>query len=324
MDELVRQALRDGRLTVAGGGPAALYTPWAAGFEKQYPGITVQVRGAFSSQLVADIDRQLESGAPAVDVAILQTLQDFGRWKAAGALLKTDNPAMEQLAPDWRDDDGRYLPIGVFALGYGYDPRQVAARQVPSSAARFTDPRWRGRVISTYPHQDDVTLYLYSVLAERHGWSFIDQLLASSPQFVNGHLGVAQGLAAGTAALSFDHIISLGAADRRAGRLAFTVPADDPMPVWPQNAAIFDGSPSPAAAKLFLRWLLEPEQQNAIAQGGAWSPRLDIAPPPGLAPLAELNVANGFRAFITRTADAQDYRDRFAALIGPVTGPEYR
>ena len=69
MDELVREALQEGRLTVAGGGPAALYTPWAAGFEKQYPGITVQVRGAFSNQLVADIDRQLESGAPAVNVA---------------------------------------------------------------------------------------------------------------------------------------------------------------------------------------------------------------------------------------------------------------
>jgi hypothetical protein len=35
MDELVREALQEGRLTVAGGGPAALYTPWAAGFEKR-------------------------------------------------------------------------------------------------------------------------------------------------------------------------------------------------------------------------------------------------------------------------------------------------
>ena len=85
------------------------------------------------------------------------------------------------------------------------------------------------------------------------------------------------------------------------------------MPVWPQNAAILAGSRSPAAAKLFLGWLLEPDQQNAIAQGGAWSPRLDIAPPPGLAPLAELNIANGFLAFITRTADAQAYP-------GPVRG----
>ena len=95
MDDLVWQALQEGRLTVAGGGPAALYTPWAAGFEKQYPGMTVQVRGAFSNQLVADIDRQLQGGAPAVDVAILQTPQDFARWKAAGALLKTDIPAAD-------------------------------------------------------------------------------------------------------------------------------------------------------------------------------------------------------------------------------------
>jgi Bacterial extracellular solute-binding protein len=219
----------------------------------------------------------------------------------------------------------RALPAGRrVRAGLRLRPAPGRRRQVPRSAAGFTGPRWRGRVISTYPHQDDVTLYLYSVLADRHGWPFIDQLLASSPQFVNGHLGVAQGLAAGTAALSFDHIISLGAADRRAGRLAVTIPADDPMPVWPQNAAILDRSPSPAAARLFLRWLLEPDQQNAFAQGGGWSPRLDIAPPPGLPPLADLNIANRYPAFITRTALAQAYRDRFAALIGPVTGPEYR
>jgi ABC-type Fe3+ transport system substrate-binding protein len=62
--------------------------------------------------------------------------------------------------------------------------------------------------------------------------------------------------------------------------LAFKTPAEDPMPVWLQSAAILAGSPSPAAAELFLRWLLEPDQQNAITQGGAGSPRLDIAPPP--------------------------------------------
>jgi ABC-type Fe3+ transport system substrate-binding protein len=146
----------------------------------------------------------------------------------------------------------------------------------------------------------------------------VDELVREALR--EGRLTVAGGLAAGTAALSSGHIISLGAADRRAARLAVTIPADDPMPAWPQNAAIPDGSPSPAAARLFLRWLLEPDQQNAIAQGGAWSPRPDIAPPP----LAELNVANGFPAFITRTADAQSYRDRLAALTGPVTGPEYR
>jgi hypothetical protein len=42
-----------------------------------------------------------------------------------------------------------------------------------------------------------------------------------------------------------------------------------------------------------------------------------------VAPLDELNVADGFLAFITGDA-AKAYRDRFATLIGPVTGPDVR
>jgi hypothetical protein len=68
---------------------------------------------------------------------MLSDIQIGAGWTSDSAVFR----AMEQLAPDWRDDDGRYLPIGVFGLGYGYDPRQVAAGQVPRSAAGFTDPR---------------------------------------------------------------------------------------------------------------------------------------------------------------------------------------
>jgi hypothetical protein len=76
-------------------------------------------------------------------VAILQTLQDFEQWKAAGALRKTDIPAAERLAPSRRDDDGRSMPIAVYGLSYAYDPRQVAIGQVSRSATGLADPRWR-------------------------------------------------------------------------------------------------------------------------------------------------------------------------------------
>ena len=167
MDELVREALREGRLTVAGGGPAALYTPWAAGFEKQYPGITAQVRGAFSNQLAAGINRQLDSGAPAVDVAILQTLQDFARWKAAGALLKTDIPAAGLLAPDWRDDDGRYLPIGVYGLGYGYDPARSPPGRSPGRPPG--SPTRGGAAASSPPTRTKTTSRCISTACWRNG-----------------------------------------------------------------------------------------------------------------------------------------------------------
>jgi len=67
-DRLLCQALSEGKLTIAGGGPAEAYRPWAAGFEKQYPGITVQVQGDFSKALVAEIDRQQGTGHPDIDV----------------------------------------------------------------------------------------------------------------------------------------------------------------------------------------------------------------------------------------------------------------
>jgi hypothetical protein len=54
---------------------------------------------------------------------------------------------------------------------------------------------------------------------------------------------------------------------------------------------------------------------------GGWSARLNIAPPQGVTPLDELNVADGFLAFVTHAAAAQAPRARFAAFIGPVAGP---
>jgi hypothetical protein len=49
MDKLLRQGLSEGSLTIAGGGPAEAYRPRAAGFEKQYPGVTIQVQGGAAS-----------------------------------------------------------------------------------------------------------------------------------------------------------------------------------------------------------------------------------------------------------------------------------
>ena len=50
---------------------------------------------------------------------------------------------------------------------------------------------------------------------------------------------------------------------------------------------------------------------------------MDVPPPQGVARLSELKVADGFLAFITGDA-AHVYRDRFATLIGPVSGPDVR
>ena len=58
-------------------------------------------------------------------------------------------------------------------------------------------------------------------------------------------------------------------------------------------------APHPNAAKLYLTWYLAKEQQS---RSGTFSPRSDVAPPPGLEPLSSYNIDRGYRALVSDEA----------------------
>ena len=89
----------------------------------------------------------------------------------------------------------------------------------------------------------------------------------------------------------------------------------DPTPIWPLTGAIFKDAPHPNAAKLFMSWLLEPEQQSSI---GTWSARSDVPPPEGIKPILSYQVVNDYRQFLGNEAQVVDLRKRFEGYTGPV------
>ena len=325
LDELYRLAKAEGRVNLYGGGPAAIYTGWAKVFEEKFPGIKVQVTGDFSNRLTGRIDAQRKAGTMEADLAILQTIQDFVRWKKEGALVQWKPEGFEKIPSAFKDDDGTYVGIGVNGLVYAYNPKLVDTGDVPRSAKDFLNPRFAGKIVSTYPHDDDITLYLYHTIVERHGWQFMDGLMKNTPAYVMGHLGVAQKIAAGEFALTFDSTVSstMGA-KRRGGSIELAIPDDDPVPIWAQTAAIFKGAPHPNAARLYLAWYLSKEQQQRMHRVGSWSPRNDVEPPAGFKPIDQYRLARGFREFITDGAKVAELRKKFEGYIGPVKGEAYR
>lgn len=316
--ELYAAAKKEGRLSLYGGGPASLYSGWAREFEERFPGIRVDLTAGFSNLLAPRIDAQLRAGKLEVDLAIFQTLQDFDRWKRAGALTVWKPEGFEQIPDTFKDPEGMHVGIAVYGLAYAYNTEHVRRDDVPRSALDFLDPKWNGRITSTYPHDDDVTLYLYDTIVRKYGWEFMDRLMAAKPAFVRGHLGVAQRIAAGTQDVTFDTMVGLTMADKARGRPTdFAIPEQDPMPIWPQTAAVFNGAPHPNAARLYLAWFLAKEQQARL---GTWSPRADVPPPAGLKPIFQYNVANSYREFVLDEARLRELRKRFEAHIGPVKG----
>jgi ABC-type Fe3+ transport system substrate-binding protein len=192
----------------------------------------------------------------------------------------------------------------------------VQPADVPKSALDFLKPVFRGKVVAAYPADDDATLYAFYSVVGKYGWGYMDKYMANQPTFIQGHLGAQRSISSGENWVTLDALPQISMVEKRAGKpheIAF--PESDPLPIWPLTAAIFKAAPHPNAAKLFLAWYLEPDQQKRI---GTWSPRQDVAPPYGWKPILSYNVVNNYREFLTNEKQLEELRRRFEAYTGPV------
>ena len=315
-DGLYQSAKAEGTVVLYEGGPAAPWEAIAKEFSARYPGVIVKVTGGKSNILDKQIDSQLADGKLNVDLVIIQTLQDFARWKQQGVLLEFKPQGFDKIDPASKDAEGAYVAVMIHAHPYAYNPDLVKPSEVPRSALDFLEPRFKGKVVSAYPTDDDSTLYTFYSIVQKYGWSYMDRYMANEPRFIEGHLGVARSIASGESLVTFDTIASFSMEQKNQGQpqsIAFS--QVDPLPIWPFTAAIFKSAPHSNAAKLFLSWYLELEQQTKI---GTWSPRSDVPAPYGWNPVMSYKVVNNYREFLANTQQLEELRKRFESYIGPV------
>jgi ABC-type Fe3+ transport system substrate-binding protein len=311
LQELYEKAKAEKELVFYSGGPAVPHEGRAKLFMQQYPGITVKVTGGFSNVLNERIEKQMAEGKLAVDMAFFQTVQDFVAWKKRGQLLSFKPEGFDQIYPNFRDDDGAYMALSANALTYAYNTSKVRTEDAPKSAEDFLKPMFAGNVITCYPADDDATLYLFHVIIQKYGWAWMDKYMAAKPNFVQGHLPVARSVAAGETIATFDASSSVWPF-RREGKLAVAWSPVDETPVFTLTGGIFKQAPHPNAAKLYLTWYLAKEQQSRT---GTFSPRADVPPPAGMAPLSSYNIDNRYRALVSDDSRLTELRRRFGAYV---------
>lgn len=316
LDELYTKAKSEKSLAIYAGGPVSNYEPLAREFESKFPGLTVSIEGGFSNVLNQKIERQFSDQRLEADMALFQTAQDFVRWKGQGKMLAVKPEGFDAVDKSFKDPDGAFIVWYVGTLSYAYNTQQVKAENAPKSALDFLKGEFRGKMIACYPHDDDATLYLFHTLAKKYGSDYIDKYLANGPNWVQGHLSVSRSVAAGTNVVTLDATTSTILNLKKAGQpIEFVFSEVDPIPIYYSTAGIFKDAPHPNVAKLYLTWVLAPEQQRRI---GTFSSRGDVSPPAGLKPLFSYGVANDYRDFVTNDRLLADLRSRFAAAIGPI------
>jgi ABC-type Fe3+ transport system substrate-binding protein len=315
LDDLYDKAKQEKSLTFYAGGPAAPHEARAGEFQRRFPGITVSVKGGFSNVLNDQINQQIKARKLETDMAFFQTVQDFVQWKKDGVLAAHKPDGFDQIMPNLKDPDGTYMALSANAITYAWNTRLVRPEDAPKSALDFLKPAFSGKLISVYPHDDDAALYLFHLIVQKYGWSWMERYMANKPNFIQGHLPVARSVAEGHNAATLDATSSVWPFKRAGQPVEVAFSEIDETPVFTLTGGIFKDAPHPNAARLYLSWYLAKEQQSRL---GTFSSRTDVPPPQGFRPLTSYRIANAYREFVTDEKLIADLRKRMESYIGPI------
>ncbi|WP_328869282.1 ABC transporter substrate-binding protein [Streptomyces sp. NBC_00287] len=317
LDELYRAALAEGgKLVVyAGGDTPTQQDGTKAAFKDRFPEIDLTLIVDYSKYHDVRVDNQFATDTLVPDVVQFQTLQDFDRWKQQGRLLHYKPAGFSKIYDRFKDPQGAWVATGAIAFSFMYSTATVGS-DVQLSPRDLIDPKWKGRIASSYPHDDDAVLYLYALYAQKYGWDWVAELAAQDVQFAQGSNSPGEAVFGGRKA------IGVGTAGSAVGSspVKFVIAEGHPFMAWGQRAAILKQAKNSTAAKLFLNWQVPTERQQRSFNG--WSVRTDVTPPAGLKQIWEYPDAHvdGFPRFMADRAAVERWKQTFALYFGEVKG----
>jgi ABC-type Fe3+ transport system substrate-binding protein len=306
-----------GLVVYAGGDAPEQAQMYTAGFSERFSEIDIEVTVDLSKFHDARIDAQHIRDDNRVDVAHLQTLNDYPYWKEQGLLEPFKPEGLDQVYPDYVDPDGAYYALFVFAFSNVVDTNVIPEEEAPREATDYLRPELKDRIVLTYPHDDDAVLYEFEQIIAKHGYGWLEQLLEQNPKWVRGTAEPLAVIGRGEAAATFTSSYYLNPPE--GDPMRFILPEQDFFQAWFQTGAILKAAPHPAAAKLYMSYRLSRQAQEQSAQ---WPARRDVEIP-GWKPIVDYPNTNpsGFREFMLDRARVERLRGIMEDFIGPVEGP---
>lgn len=269
-----------------------------ADFQKQ-SGLTVapkfDTEANKSVSLVAEL--QQEAGRPRADVHWNNEILGTIRATRSGLYEPYESPTAAG-HPDWsKAGDRTWQAFAERARVLIVNTDLVPEADRPKSLLDLTDPRWKGKVAMAKPQFGTTATHaacLFEVLGPDAAKAFYRGLHANDVQIVPGNKQSARGVADGRFAVGMtdtdDAVIELNAGKPVA--IVFPDAAGHPAHprmgtmYVPNTLAVVKGSPNPGGARMLIDYLLAPETETKLAQGGGYQfpvhPRVKLSPHPAL------------------------------------------
>ena len=255
---LADRAKQEGGLTLYTSLAPTESQPLTQAFEKKY-GIKVELWRALSDRVVQRVINEARAKRHVVDVVETNgpEMENLAREKM---FVPIHTPYLADLPAASVPAHRLWLPDRMNFFVVAYNTAKVRREDLPSTYLGFTDPKWKGR-LGIEATDSEWMATLVKKLGQEPGMAFFRKLAEQNPEMRKGHVLLAQLVAAGDVPVGLTIYSGNAESLKRKGAPIDWVPMQ-PVAARAQGIAVVRNAPHPAAAVLFLDFVLSPEGQK--------------------------------------------------------------
>lgn len=260
---LVQRAKQEGTVSLYTSLAPTESKPLAEAFEKKY-GIKVELWRALSDKVVQRVITEAQGNRHTVDVVETNgpEMEAIAQEKL---LAQIHSPYLADLPQDGIPQHRTWFPDRLNFFVVGYNTQKVKREELPKTYDGFLDPRWKGRI--GLEATDSEWMAALVKKGGATGSEFFKKLSAMKPDVRKGHVLLAQLVATGEIPVGLT-LYNANVESLKAKGAPIDFAPVQPVVARPQGIGVAKHAPHPAAALLFVDFVLSPEGQKLYESMG--------------------------------------------------------
>jgi iron(III) transport system substrate-binding protein len=303
--KLIEDAKKEGKVMVYVSSNASDARALGAVFEKKYPFVNMEFYSSGKDALLARYMLEARTGTYLADV-YQSSIFPIMNLVEKGLLAKYYSPEREGYIEALRDKDGYWHATYLNAVTMAYNSRMLKPDDVPNSYQELLQPKWRGKMGFVLSHTEWYFAMLQS-MGEEKGRQYMEAL---SKQNIHSRIGSSlmnQLMMAGEFPLLISQYPTGVEELKKTGAPIDWVPLD-PWFVYPIGIAVTAKNSHPAAARLYVDFILSEEGQTSMRQLSRIPARKDVLPNPP-------RLMQGRKLFVIKPASSAIYNKYNAEML---------
>jgi iron(III) transport system substrate-binding protein len=244
----------------------------SARFKAKYPFLDVNINRAEGERIVTKVLQETRAKKSLVDV--MQTPAFYlHALKKRGILGEYSSPEDRFYPRNFKEEKSwtttYYNPYVVL-----YNTKLVSAQNLPKRYEDLLNPFWKNKMILEKDKIDWFTAML-EILGREKGVKYMRELSRQNPMLRIGQTLITQLVAAGEIALQINaNAVSVNRLKQKGAPIDWVAPG--PLPGLMVGVGLVSQAPHPAAARLFIDFLLSKEGQQLYQSAGRLVARSDL------------------------------------------------